>query len=662
MTPRRRRALRWGAVVVVIVAGSVAFALTSDHGPKREDLALSALEHAIAARQVREATIIDGAGEVEGVLASGQHFSTTLDRGFVPTVVGQLVRQGALVRARRQTEPLVLRILSGLVPIVAVFLAFAVIVNLTAGRRRRGRHQGGWSRAGGRRSRPGPSLGVAVPGSVPLATFDDVAGVADVVAELAEIRDFLADPGRFLAMGATLPRGVLLYGPPGTGKTLLARAVAGEAGVPFLSISGSDFVELFVGLGASRVRELFEEAKAEAPAIVFIDEIDAVGRERGSVAGSGHDEREQTLNQLLVEMDGFDRSSAVLVIAATNRPDVLDPALLRPGRFDRRIGLDLPDFAGRLEILRLHARSKPLAPDVELEATARRTAGFTGADLANVLNEAALLAARRRDTLVRAGDVDEAVVRVVAGPERGGTPMGEKERRLVAFHEAGHAVLAAALTGEVPSKVSIVARGRSLGFTWASPRPERRLVTRAELMDRLAVLLAGRAAVELAFGELTSGAEDDIAEATALARAMVTELGMSEKLGPLWLGGEPRSGVPGAAGSVGAGVERSEVLASRIDAEIYAVVDAAHRRATAVLDANAATLERVAEALLVEETLDARRLTQIVGHLRAEPAPPVPSPALPQPPEAAHTEGTPGAHLAGSSVQNLPPWTWKPTG
>jgi len=422
------------------------------------------------------------------------------------------------------------------------------------------------------------------------------------------------------------------------------------------------------------VRELFEEAKAEAPSIVFIDEIDAVGRQRGIVQGSGHDEREQTLNQLLVEMDGFDRSAAVVVIAATNRPDVLDPALLRPGRFDRRIGLDLPDFAGRLEILQLHARSKPLAPDVDLGAVARRTAGFTGADLANVLNEAALLAARRRDTQVRAGDVDEAVVRVVAGPERSGAVMGEQERRLVAFHEAGHALVSAVLSGEVPTKVSIVARGRSLGFTWASPRVERRVVTRAELADRLSVLLAGRAAVELAFGELTSGAEDDIAEATSLARSMITELGMSEKLGPLWLGNELRPGALGVPVSAGSGLEHSEVLAARIDSEVHAVIEEAHRRAMDVLGANLATLERVAEALLVEETLDLRRLGALLGPLRSRPSASAGAASMAS--SAPGTTGAPGtapgtsepvlpeggARASGSSVQNLPPWTWKSTG
>lgn len=367
MTPRRRRALRWGAVVVVIVAGSVAFALTSDHGPNREDLALSALERAIVAHQVRQATIIDGTGRVEGVLASGQRFSTTVDRGFVPTVVGQLVREGAVVRARRQAEPLVLRVLGGLVPIVAVFLAFAVIVNLTAGRRRRGRHQGAWSQAGVRRGRSGPGLGVPIPGSVPLATFDDVAGAADVVAELAEIRDFLADPDRFLAMGATLPRGVLLYGPPGTGKTLLARAVAGEAGVPFLSISGSDFVELFVGLGASRVRELFEEAKAEAPAIVFIDEIDAIATKRFDAQTGADREVQRILLELLNQMDGFDQSTNVKVIMATNRADTLDPALLRPGRLDRKIEFPNPDRRQKRLVFTACTAKMNLNEEVDLE-------------------------------------------------------------------------------------------------------------------------------------------------------------------------------------------------------------------------------------------------------------------------------------------------------
>ena len=371
----------------------------------------------------------------------------------------------------------------------------------------------------------------------PKVTFADVAGCDEAVEELHEIKEFLQNPARFQAIGAKIPKGVLLYGPPGTGKTLLARAVAGEAGVPFFSISGSDFVEMFVGVGASRVRDLFEQAKAAAPSIIFVDEIDAVGRHRGAGLGGGHDEREQTLNQMLVEMDGFDARTGVIMIAASNRPDILDPALLRPGRFDRQIVVDRPDLEGRKAILEVHAKGKPLEPNVRLDVLARRTPGFTGADLANMMNEAALLAARRDLQLIGHAELEAAIDRVMAGPERKNRIMSEKEKLTIAYHESGHTLVGHVLEGTDPiHKVSIVARGRALGWTLALPTEDKYLRTRSELDDSMAMLLGGRTAEELVFGEITTGASDDIERCTDIARGMVTQYGMSDRLGPQQLG------------------------------------------------------------------------------------------------------------------------------
>ena len=379
----------------------------------------------------------------------------------------------------------------------------------------------------------------------PKVTFADVAGLDEAVEELREIEEFLEDPERFRAMGAKIPKGVLLFGPPGTGKTLLARAVAGEAGVPFFSISGSDFVEMFVGVGASRVRDLFAQAKAAAPAIVFVDEIDAVGRHRGAGVGGGHDEREQTLNQLLVEMDGFDQRTGVILLASTNRPDILDPALLRPGRFDRQIVVDRPDLEGRKAILRVHAKDKPIAPGVDLDVIARRTAGFTGADLANLLNESALLSARKHLDLIGLPQLEEATERVMAGPERKSRVISDRERRVIAYHEGGHALVAHALPNADPvHKISIIPRGRALGYTLTLPTEDKFLVRKSELIDELAMLMGGRTAEELVFADPTTGAQNDIDRATTIARQMVTEFGMSDDLGPLRLGQPRGRGVP----------------------------------------------------------------------------------------------------------------------
>jgi cell division protease FtsH len=482
--------------------------------------------------------------------------------------------------------------------------------------------------------------------SQPQVTFADVAGADEAVEELSEIRDFLTDPDRFRAMGARVPKGVLLYGPPGTGKTLLARAVAGEAGVPFYSISGSDFVEMFVGVGASRVRSLFEQAAATAPAIVFVDEIDAVGRHRGSGLGGGHDEREQTLNQLLVEMDGFTAQADVILIAATNRPDILDPALLRPGRFDRQIVVDPPDLAGRRAILDVHAAGKPTADSVDLGVLARRTPGFTGADLANLLNEAALLATRHRRDVITMADCEAAIDRVIAGPERRTRALSDEEKSVIAHHEAGHALVGHVLAGTDPiHKVSIVSRGRALGWTLALPETERVLRTRSQLTDELAMLLAGRSAEEVVFGEITTGAQDDIERATRIARAMVTEWGMSEALGPRAVGGpdvvlgrEP--------------AERSEGLSTLVDDEVRSLIDGAHDRAHDVIVANRGTLDRLAAALVERESLDVDELAELFGDATA-PAPGTPRPG-PAPVRPAQPARAPVA--ASSAVRRPARW------
>ncbi|MBA3629352.1 MAG: ATP-dependent metallopeptidase FtsH/Yme1/Tma family protein [Actinobacteria bacterium] len=456
----------------------------------------------------------------------------------------------------------------------------------------------------------------------PKITFSDVAGLDEAVEELEEIKEFLQAPQKFQAMGAKIPKGVLLFGPPGTGKTLLARAVAGEAGVPFFSISGSDFVEMFVGVGASRVRDLFEQAKSNAPSIVFMDEIDAVGRHRGAGLGGGHDEREQTLNQLLVEMDGFDVKGGVILIAATNRPDILDPALLRPGRFDRQIVVDRPDLNGRTGILKVHTRGKPLAKDIDVEVLARRTPGFTGADLANVVNEAALLAARFSRSEIGMGELEEAIDRVLAGPERRSRVISEKERKVIAYHEAGHALVSHALPNADPvHKVSIVSRGRALGYTLNLPTEDRFLVTRSELIDQLAMLLGGRVAEETVFDEPTTGAQDDIQRCTRIARQMVTEFGMSE-LGPLALG--QNESQPFLGRDFGHVQDYSDVVAAKIDREVSRLVDEAHDEARDIVTKYRDKLDAMVARLLEKESLERSEVSEILAEVaKQSPANPI---------------------------------------
>jgi cell division protease FtsH len=448
-------------------------------------------------------------------------------------------------------------------------------------------------------------------------TFGDVAGIEQAKLELAEVVDFLKNADRFTAVGAKIPKGVLLVGPPGTGKTLLARAVAGEAGVPFFSISGSEFVEMFVGVGASRVRDLFEQAKANAPCIVFIDEIDAVGRQRGAGLGGGNDEREQTLNQLLTEMDGFEGNTGIIIIAATNRPDVLDAALLRPGRFDRQVVVDRPDYAGRLEILNVHARGKTLSKDVDLEKIARRTPGFTGADLSNLLNEAAILAARRNLTEISMDEVNDAIDRVLAGPEKKDRVMSEKRKSLVAFHEAGHALVGALMPDYDPvQKISIIPRGRAGGLTWFTPSEDRMdsgLYSRSYLQNQMAVALGGRIAEEIIFGEeeVTTGASNDLQQVARVARQMVTRFGMSDRLGPVALGRSQGGMFLGR--DIMAERDFSEETAAAIDDEVRNLVDQAYRRAKSVLTENRAVLDKLAEMLIERETVDAEELQELLA-------------------------------------------------
>jgi cell division protease FtsH len=499
-------------------------------------------------------------------------------------------------------------IVGTLAPIFIIVVLFMFLLNQV---------QGG----GGRVMQFGKSKAKLISKDMPKTTFADVAGCQEAIEELGEIKEFLQEPAKFQAVGAKIPKGVLLYGPPGTGKTLLARAVAGEAGVPFYSISGSDFVEMFVGVGASRVRDLFEQAKENAPAIVFIDEIDAVGRHRGAGMGGGHDEREQTLNQLLVEMDGFDVRGGVILIAATNRPDILDPALLRPGRFDRQISVDAPDLAGRAQILRVHARGKPMAPDVNLMTVARRTPGFSGADLANVLNEAALLTARQARKMIDNTALDEAIDRVIAGPQKRTRLMSEKEKLITAYHEGGHALVAAALPGTDPvHKVTILPRGRALGYTMVLPDEDKYSQTRSELLDKLAYMLGGRAAEEMVFHDPTTGAGNDIDKATSVARAMVTEYGMTERLGAIKLG--ENNSEPFLGRDLGHARNYSEDVAAVVDEETKKLLANAHQEAFDILTENRDVLDSLVIALLDKETLDKAEIAEVFVPLRRRPTRP----------------------------------------
>ncbi|MDP2872821.1 MAG: ATP-dependent zinc metalloprotease FtsH [Bacillota bacterium] len=554
----------------------------------------------VAAGEVTRVKIVEQT--VQGTLKDGSEFTTVIPDD--PAIYAMLRERGVVIEVAMPPQPpFWTALLSTVLPVLLVVGAFFFIMQQT---------QGGGSRV----LQFGRSRAKLHTDQKRRVTFADVAGADEVKEELAEIVDFLKNAHRYIELGARIPKGVLLMGVPGTGKTWVARAVAGEAGVPFYTISGSDFVEMFVGVGASRVRDLFNEAKKVAPCIVFIDEIDAVGRQRGAGYGGGHDEREQTLNQLLVEMDGFGPNEGVIVIAATNRPDVLDPALLRPGRFDRQIVIDKPDLRGRLEILKVHARGKPLAEGTELDVVARRTPGFTPADLENVVNEAALLAARARKKRISLHEMEEAIDRVLAGPERKSKLINEREKRIVAIHEAAHALVGRLLPGADPvHKVSIIPRGAALGYTLQLPLEDRYLVTRDELLDRVVVTLAGRAAEEMVLDEVSTGAHDDLEKASKLIRKMVTEFGMSRELGPLTFGNPNES--PFLGRDMARERNYSEEVGAAIDREVRELAASAYTRAQQILRDNLTALNRLADALLERETLEGDELEAVLDELAA---------------------------------------------
>lgn len=594
-----------------------------------EGVDYSSFRQKVASGQVNEITI--GTEVIRGTfIEGGQERSFETYRVNDPELVSLLDTHGVKYGGARENTWF-LTLLSWILP--AVF--FVGIWMFMA--RRMGGGSGGLMSIGKSKAKVYMEKGTGI-------TFDDVAGIDEAKEELQEIVEFLKTPERFQALGGKIPRGVMLVGPPGTGKTLLAKAVAGEAGVPFFSISGSDFVEMFVGVGAARVRDLFEQAKKHAPAIIFIDELDALGKARGAASFGGHDEREQTLNQLLVEMDGFDVSTGVILIAATNRPDILDPALLRPGRFDRQIVVDRPDLEGRRNIAKVHAAGKPLDDDVSTDVIARRTPGFTGADIANLLNEAALLAARRDKPTISQQEIEDAIDRVIAGPERKSRAMSDKEKTVIAYHEAGHALVGHVLPNTDPiHKISIVARGRALGWTLALPTQDRYLQSRSELTDTMAMLLGGRTAEELIFGDPTTGASDDIDRVATIARSMVTEYGMSDALGPQRLGN--KSGEVFLGKDQGHEADYSEDVATQIDSEVRALVEAAHIEAREILALHRSVLDRLAEGLIEHESLEGDALEAILaeagGAVENSPAGASSHPTIesPQPAEQMRAEG-----------------------
>jgi cell division protease FtsH len=557
------------------------------------------IEHAESGN-VRTAVFNPGRHEIKAELASGQKIKV-----YYPTDQSQIKLQNVLEKngvkfdSKGVGSSLWVSLLTSLLPLLLLVGFWIFLMNQV---------QGGGSKV----MSFGKSRAKRMSPDSPKVTYKDVAGADEAVEELQEIKEFLENPKKFQALGARIPKGVLLYGPPGTGKTLLARATAGEAGVPFFSISGSDFVEMFVGVGASRVRDLFEQAKQASPCIIFIDEIDAVGRHRGAGLGGGHDEREQTLNQLLVEMDGFELKDNIILIAATNRPDILDPALLRPGRFDRQIVVDRPDRKGRREILEVHAKGKPLAKEIELDVLAAGTPGFTGADLSNVINEAALLAARRGHKVIGQDELEEGIMRVIAGPEKKSRLFSEKERKIIAYHEMGHALVGHYLddTDEV-HKISIVSRGQALGFVISLPSEDTYLTAKSELMADMAMTLGGRAAEELVFHEVTTGAANDLEKVTRSAKKMIMRWGMSEKLGPRVLGRD--SDMPFLGREMGAEPDYSDEVAKEIDDEIRRVIEEAHDKATRVLREHADELHRLAAILMERETIDKDQFERLLA-------------------------------------------------
>ena len=563
----------------------------------KTDITYSAFMKHVQQDEVKQVTIVDNV--ISGKLKDGKDFSTVApsDDSLIPTLRARDIE----IKAELPPQPpWWTTILSSLLPMLLIVGIWFMLMQQS---------QGG----GGRVMNFGKSRARRYDEDNIKITFKDVAGADEAKQELEEVVEFLKHPKKYNDLGAKIPKGVLLYGPPGTGKTLLAKAVAGEAGVPFFSISGSDFVEMFVGVGASRVRDLFEQAKKSAPCIVFIDEIDAVGRQRGAGLGGGHDEREQTLNQLLVEMDGFGANEGIIMIAATNRPDILDPALLRPGRFDRQIVVDRPDIKGRQEILKVHVKGKPISPEVELGVIARRTPGFTGADLSNLVNEAALMAARKNKNKIDMPEMEEAAERVIMGPERRSRVISDKEKRLTAYHEGGHTLVGMLLDNTDPvHKVTIIPRGRAGGYTLSLPKEDRYYATRSEMLDELKVLLGGRVAEALVLKEISSGASNDLQRATSLARQMICEYGMSPELGPMTFGHRQDQVFLGR--DIGRDKDYSEEVAAKIDKEIRKFIDEAYQKTESLLNENMDKLHLIADALIESETLEGEEIDQLMKY------------------------------------------------
>jgi len=587
-------------LLMLIITVSIISSFFEPKSATQRELTYSEFLKEVEISNVSKVTIVDNS--ITGILMDGTEFSTYSPDD--PEMINTLRSKNIVIEAKPPVKvSWWMQLLSSLLPMLLIIGIWLFMIQ---------QMQGG----GNKVMSFGKSKAKLLGKETPKVTFKDVAGIDEAKEEVEEIIEFLKNPAKFKKLGAKIPRGVLLYGPPGAGKTLLARAIAGEAGVPFFSISGSDFVEMFVGVGASRVRDLFKQAKANAPCIIFMDEIDAVGRHRGAGLGGGHDEREQTLNQLLVEMDGFDQNIGIIMVAATNRPDILDPALLRPGRFDRRIVIDRPDILGREDILKVHVRGKPLAKDVDIKVLARRTPGFVGSDLANLVNEAALLASRKDKKDIGMEELEAAIDRVIAGPERKSRLISEKEKEIIAYHESGHALVAKLLPNCDPvHKVSIIPRGNAaLGYTLQLPTQDKYLISKLELMDRLAVLLGGRVAEDLIFKDVTTGAQNDLERATKIARQMITEYGMSETIGPITLGRKEHQIFLGR--DISEQRDYSEEIANKIDKEVKKIIESAYTQAKDILIKNKRKLKKIARNLMERETLEGKDLDDLLNGIK----------------------------------------------
>ncbi len=587
-------------LLMLIITVSIISSFFEPASITQQEFTYSEFLKEVEINNVSKVTIVDNS--ITGILMNGTEFFTYSPDD--PEMINTLRSKNIIIEAKPPIKvSWWMQLLSSLLPMLLIIGIWLFMIQ---------QMQGG----GNKVMSFGKSKAKLLGKETPKVTFKDVAGIDEAEEEVEEIIEFLKSPAKFKKLGAKIPRGVLLYGPPGAGKTLLARAIAGEAGVPFFSISGSDFVEMFVGVGASRVRDLFKQAKANAPCIIFMDEIDAVGRHRGAGLGGGHDEREQTLNQLLVEMDGFDQNIGIIMIAATNRPDILDPALLRPGRFDRRIVIDRPDILGREDILKVHARGKPWAKDVDIKVIARRTPGFVGSDLANLVNEAALLASRKNKKEIGMEELEAAIDRVIAGPERKSRLISEKEKEIIAYHESGHALVAKLLPNCDPvHKVSIIPRGNAtLGYTLQLPTQDRYLISKLELMDKLSVLLGGRVAEDIVFKDVTTGAQNDLERATKLARQMVTEYGMSDTIGPVTLGRKEHQIFLGR--DISEQRDYSEEIANKIDKEVKKIIESAYTRAKDILTKNKRKLKKIARNLIERETLEGKDLDDLLNGIK----------------------------------------------